>query len=263
MVVSRSIDGGQTFSPPIRIDTFNQEFAIGAIPAIGPDGVLSIVYGMINNQSGLVDHLALVISKDGGVTFSQPAIIQNVDGLPNHLSVGNFRNLTLPSYAVSPKDGAMVVVWADMQNGNAQILASRSVDGGAHWSSPARVNHDSINDGKDHFQPALAVSPNGTITCSWFDRRYDPNNRLIDVDVAQSYDDGLTFGHNLRVTKKSWNPAIDAPLPEGKKKNTFIGDYQALAADNSSVHPLWNDTQNGTSQEIHTAAVSVKLYFRR
>jgi hypothetical protein len=230
---------------------------------VGPDGILSIVYGTINNQSGLVDHIDLVISKDGGVTFSQPTIILDVDGLPNHLSVGSFRNLTLPAYAVSPKDGAMVVTWADMRNGDADILASRSIDGGAHWSSPARVNHDAVGNGEDQFQPALAVAPNGTFTCSWFDRRYDPNNRLIDVDVAQSYDDGLTFGHNLRVTKKSWNPAIDAPLPEGKKSNTFIGDYQALTVDNSTVHPLWNDTQNGKSQQIRTAAVSVKLYFRR
>jgi hypothetical protein len=107
----------------------------------------------------------------------------------------------------------------------------------------------------------LAVAPNGTFTCAWFDRRHDPNNRLIDEMIAQSYDGGLTFGHNFRVTDKSWDPAIDAPRPD--KNDTFIGDYQALAVDNHYVHPLWNDTQNGSSQEIETAVMPIQYFLRK
>jgi Neuraminidase (sialidase) len=156
----------------------------------------------------------------------------------------------------------MAVAWADMRNGDADILASSSTDGGQTWSEPVRINHDPLGNGTDHFQPAVAVAPNGTYTCAWFDRRYDLQNRLIDEEIAQSTDDGATWGRNIRVTKHSWNPAIDAPEPEGKPTNTFIGDYQALAADNRTVHPLWNDTQNGISQEIETAVLSVRIFAR-
>ena len=45
--------------------------------------------------------------------------------------------------------------------------------------------------------------------------------------------------------------------------STFIGDYQALAVDNRTIHPLWNDTQNGKSQEIHTASLGFQVFTRR
>jgi hypothetical protein len=169
----------------------------------------------------------------------------------------------LPAFAVSPKGNSMVVAWADMRNGDADLLASRSTDGGVTWSQPIRVNHDRLGNGKDQFQPVLAVAPDGIDTCAWFDRRRDPLNRFIDEEIAQSQNDGKSFGRNIRVTKKAWNPAIDAPQPEGKPGNTFIGDYQGLAVDNRTVHPLWNDTQNGLSQEIRTAVISVRVFARR
>jgi hypothetical protein len=125
------------------------------------------------------------------------------------------------------------------------------------------VNHDRIRDGKDQFQPALAVALNGTFTCSWFDRRLDPKNHGIDVFLAQSTNDGASFGHNYRITEHTWDPAIGAPHADGKAATTFIGDYQALAVSNATVHPLWNDTQNGKDQQIRSAVVSVQLLDRR
>lgn len=264
LVISRSTDGGQTFSAPQVISPFDPEFVIGAVPQVGPGGHVYVVFAAIDNKTGVTNRLEMVTSADGGQTFSAPQVIQdNVPGLPNHLTNSTFRNITMPAFVVSRKDGSLVVAWSDMRYGDADILASSSTDGGATWSAPARVNDDPRGDGKDQFQPALAVAPNGTYTCAWFDRRFDPNNHLIDEVVAQSADDGTTWGQNIRVTKHSWNPAIDAPEPEGKPTNTFIGDYQALAVDNHTVHPLWNDTQNGKSQQIRTAVVAVRVFARR
>jgi hypothetical protein len=262
IVVSRSTDGGRTFSPPVAVSRFDPEFLIGAIPAVGPDGHLHIVFASLADSSNTIDGILIATSSDQGATFDAPRLVQAVEGLPNHLENGTFRNSSMPSFAVSPADGSMVVVWADMRFGDADILASRSVDGGRTWSKPIRVNDDRRNNHKDQFQPALAVAPNGTYTCAWFDRRHDLRNRLIDEEIAQSSNKGRSFGHNIRVTRKSWNPAIGAPMPEGKKNNTFIGDYQGLAVDNRTVHPLWNDTQNGRSQEIRTAIMPVRVYFK-
>lgn len=264
LVVSHSTDGGRTFSAPVVVNPFNnQEFPLGAIPQVAPNGTVSVAYAGISNNTGLVNQLDMVQSTDGGITFSAPrAIIPKVVGLPNHLPSSNFRNLSLPSFAVSRHDGSMVVVWADERYGDADILASTSMDGGLTWSAPVRVNHDRVGDGKDQFQPVVAVAPDGIYTCAWFDRRYDPKNHFIDEEIAQSTNDGLRFGRNIRVTKQSWNPTVDAPRPEGKASNTFIGDYQALAVDNHTVHPLWNDTQNQVSQQIETAVLSEQVFMR-
>jgi hypothetical protein len=262
IVVARSTNGGHSFSKPVMVDPFTQTHsAIGAIPAVSPDGHVSVVYASVSCTSGLVGKIDIATSSDGGKSFSAPqAVASHVRPMPGHLKNGTFRNITMPAFGISPKDGAMVVAWADMRYGDADILARRSTDGGKTWSSVTRVNDDRVGNGKDQFQPALAVAPNGSFTCAWFDRRYDPENRLIDEEIAQSQNDGLSFGRNIRVTRISWDPAVDAPEPEGRSGNTFIGDYQGLAADNRTVHPLWNDTQNGRSQEIQTAVMSVRLF---
>ena len=266
IVVARSIDYGHAFGAPTTILPFdNFHGGIGAIPTVDRTGRVAVAFLAFDQVSGRsLTQMKLSLSVDRGSTFSAPRVIAtDVSGLTDHLPNSTFRNLSLPTFAVSPTDGAMVLAWADLRNGDADILAVHSTDHGKTWSSPVRVNHDTLHNGKDQFQPAVAAAPNGVITCSWFDRRYDPQNRLIDVEVAQSHDRGRTFGNNIRVTRTSWDPTIDSPHPESNPNTTFIGDYQALAVDDQSVHPLWNDTQNGTSQEIRTAVLAEQVFVRR
>ncbi|MGH2441570.1 MAG: hypothetical protein ACRDFX_00185 [Chloroflexota bacterium] len=265
IVVAHSVDYGHTFSAPVNVNLFSSHsFSIGAIPAVGPDGELHVAYLKFKDAvTRTGDQIDMVSSSNGGLTFGKPRLVTTVVALPNHLPNGTFRNLSLPTFAISPASGALVVAWSDKRFGDADILAVHSTNRGVTWSLPVRVNHDRMGDGKDQFQPAIASSANGDFTCSWFDRRFDPGDRLIDVVVAQSINQGQSFGRNIRVTQHSWNPAIDAPLPEGNPKNTFIGDYQALAVDNQAVHPLWNDTQNDSSQEIRTAVLSETVFARR
>jgi hypothetical protein len=267
LVVSHSSDGGVTWSDPVVLVPFDNDspiFALGAIPQVGPNGHVHIAYLKWNDTeadpSVAPNTMELDSSSDGGVTFGAPrTIVSRVDGLPNTLPNSTFRNLSLPSFAVSPKDGSMAIVWADQRNGDADIYASTSSNS-KQWTAPSRVNHDSLANGKDQFQPEIAVAPNGTYTCSWFDRRKDPADTLIDVYISQSADDARTFGKNFRVTTKSWDPSIDAPHPADNSTITFIGDYQGLAVDNSTVHPLWNDTQNGKSQQIRTTAIAEHVF---
>lgn len=263
IAVARSTDYGKTFSDPTVVAPFDADhFYLGAVPAVAPDGRLYIPFIAIDG-SGTSKGIAMVRSSDGGRSFTPVRVVQkDVVALPDHLPNGTFRNTTMPSFAVSPRGGALVLAWADYRNRDADIMTSTSTDRGNTWSAPVRVNHDPVGDGKDQFQPAIAAAPNGTFTCAWFDRRFDPGNRLIDEVVAQSANDGRGWGHVIRVTKHSWDPAIGAPRPEGSPRNTFIGDYQALAADNGTVHPLWNDTQNGASQEIRTASIGIQLFRR-
>lgn len=263
IVLSRSTDGGKTFSPYSTLYPFTpSQSGIGAVPVVGPSGRVSVLFSSIDCGTGKIGNLDFVTSVDFGQTFSTPkAAVQDVDALPTHLGKATFRNATLPAFAASPVDGSLVVAWSDIRHGSADIFTSRSGPKGKSWSKPVQINDDSVKSGTDQIQPALAVSPNGTFSCSWF--RYKQHSRLIDVMIAQSFDAGRTFGTSIRVTRKAWNPAIDAPEPEGKSSNTFIGDYQALTADNSTVHPVWNDTQDGSSQQIRTAVMSVGLFVRR
>ena len=266
IAVARSTDYGRTFSAPVIVYPFDEtHFALGATPVVDPAGNLYIAFWVDHQTvSGPQYSMQFVRSTDGGQTFSAPAkAASGVVTLPSQLPNRTFRTFSLPAFAASPHDGALVLAWADYRNHDADILEVHSTDHGKTWSSPVRVNHDRLRDGKDQFMPALAFAPNGVATCSWFDRRRDPNDALVDEYIAQSRDDGKTFGKNLRVTQKSWDPAIGAPLDHDAQGETFIGDYQGLAVDNNQVHPLWNDTQNGASQQIRTAMLNEQVFRRK
>jgi hypothetical protein len=263
--------------------------ALGATPVISPDGTISVVYAYLDpnrgaqeeddNSSGDVNgdvrlsgqadlascqplppdnfahtHLLVVQSKDGGATWNAPVDAATVYDIPFHFNNSCFRNFSLPAFAADPTKGTLYLSWADERNGDADILLARSTDGGTTWSAPVRVNDDPVGNGKDQFQPQVAVAPNGVVSVMFFDRRNDPNNVLIDTYLAQSTNGGQSFHPNVRVTTVSWNPSTDAPLPNPGGLITFIGDYQGLAVDNHFAHVFWNDTRTG-AQEIFTAAM--------
>ena len=71
----------------------------------------------------------------------------------------------------------------------------------------------------------------------------------MDVYLAQSFDGGLTFEPNVRVTTVSSDPTA------GSSRAGLIGEYIGLAASSSSrVHPVWTDTREG-QQDVYTSIV--------
>ncbi len=269
LAFSRSTDGGRTFSP-LRLIEGNAPFcknpvpgrpaakttcdaAQGIIPAVGPDGLLSLAFPYIDLAGHAIPtRLLLTTSADGGDTWSAPVLIATIHDIAGRFPHERYRNLSLPAFAADLRSGQLYITWADKGSGDADILFATSKDRGKTWSAPVRVNDDPIGDGANQFQPQMVVAPNGVVSISFFDTRVDPHHRLIDVYLAQSVNGGVSFLKNVRATTQSWDPAVGAPIDEYSQQ--FIGDYQGLAADSHFVHPFWNDTRTGR-QEIFTAAV--------
>ena len=270
LAFSRSTDGGATFSPVSLIEG-NAPFctnpaagrparstlcdsAQGAIPVVEPDGTPIIVFPYIDETFGgpIPTRLLAISSTDGGSTWTAPVLVATIHDIVGYFPPEKYRNLSLPAFGCDPQTGQLYLTWSDKRTGDADILFSTSKDHGQTWSAPVRVNDDPLRNGANHFQPQLAVAPDGAISISFFDTRLDSRHKLIDVYLAQSIDHGASFLHNVRVTTQNWDPAVDAPVDEYGQQ--FIGDYQGLAADNDFVHPFWNDTRTG-AQEIFTAAI--------
>jgi hypothetical protein len=266
---SRSTDGGKTFSHPRMIEgsapfcadsgssPAECDEGLGAIPVVEPDGTLAVAFINTPSSSGQSgnspdDRLLVVTSHDGGTSWNAPISISVVLPVDNYFPGEHYRNLTLPAFACDPVTGQLYIAWANLTGADSEILFSTSSDEGQSWSIPKRVNDDAIGDGAEHFQPQMAIAPDGVISMTFFDTRVDPDHRLVDVFLAQSVNDGLSFLPNERVTTQSWDPAVGAPV--NSSGSQFIGDYQGLAVDNLFVHPMWNDTRTG-QQEIFTAAL--------
>ena len=189
---------------------------------------------------------------DGAQTWEPAHVVARVDPLPNAFPRQSFRNLSLPIMAAG-RHGELYVAYSDytaatypdpdIDGLQADVKLVRSLDGGASWSGPVRVNQDATN--ADQFQPYLRVTRRGQVNVSYFDRRLDPpqppihpGNFFIDTFLSRSNDGGASW-HDTRVSHDAWDPSINPPI---SSSGEFIGDYQGLVADDCFALPFVNDT---------------------
>jgi len=255
MRVVASRDGGMSWSQPVTIVPFGTgTIDDGSLPVVAPDGTAYVFFG---TYAGRMNSLAIrfVRSEDGGRTWSQPASVAS--GLP---SPGNFvlRNadprfgsenafvgisvLSWPAVAITP-EGSIYVAWIDIPQGtcggflglaceNSDLRLAVSRNGGRSWSAPVKVT-DETNTSHQFF-PWMAAHPDGLVSISWLDKRLDPLNQNYDVFYTNTYD-GATFLPNVRV---STSTSIIGT-------NSFVGDYQGMAATADAVFPVWDDLRLG------------------
>ena len=88
-------------------------------------------------------------------------------------------------------NGNLYVTWADSSNGDADIFLAYSQDNGGSWNGPVRVNNDTTQN--DQFFPAVSVSEEGWVHVTFYDRRNDTSNTLLEYWWGVSFDHGETF----------------------------------------------------------------------
>ncbi|HLJ34725.1 MAG TPA: sialidase family protein [Ktedonobacteraceae bacterium] len=251
----RSTNNGQSFSTPHTISGPTASL----LPAItvGPKGIIHVVYADVSNRAGFALPLDVVTSSDGGQHFSIPRAIP---GIVASYFVGA-QPLHLDSFfavATDPRAGTLYVAYTTDRvitdssgnnttvEDNTDVLLSTSNDGGKTWNKPVRINDDPLSDSDSHFQPQLAVAPNGTLYASYM-TLYNANS-FIDVFLTQSGDQGAIFESSKKITSDTWNPSNGV--------NGWVGDHQGLAIGPTKVYPMWNDTR-ASHLEIYMAAVAL------
>ena len=134
IVVSKSTDGGNTWSAPVRVNpaftpggitTFSQ----GSIPQVGRHGELFIAYESAVCQTldcnQPTDHDAIIVAKstNGGLSFENTEVAVDFD-FPVNADVGrstltgeNFRINSFPQFTIDRVTDRLYVTWADDRNG--------------------------------------------------------------------------------------------------------------------------------------------------
>jgi hypothetical protein len=221
IMLSRSRDGGRTFSTPYEIsdetgDTKDSDGTVeGVVPAAGPDGEVYVAWA---GSKGLV----IDKSTDGGWTFGKDLLIANLPGGWDLPVPGLERHNGMPVTAVDISSGShrgsVYVNWIDERNGDLDVFVAASRDGGRTWAAPVRVNDD--QKGAAQMFSWLAVDPvDGSLNVVFHDRR-GQKGKLTGVTLARSTDGGKTFvNHTVPV------PAFDCCDRSG-----FFGDYNGIDA---------------------------------
>src|SRR5438105_2932851 len=130
-----SSDGGATFTAP-KLISGNVLYSQGSRPVVGPDGTLYVFWDGATRLA-TSDSTWMVKSTDGGATWSKPlAVAPLIDSSPLHDTV--VRVNSFPAAAVAP-NGDLYATWTTAISGASTAVYSKSTDGGATWSAPARV----------------------------------------------------------------------------------------------------------------------------
>jgi hypothetical protein len=272
----RSTDGGATFNSPIVIDQVcGFGFLQDSHVAVGNGNDVYVAWESYPNFYGPGRQIKIRKSTNGGASFpAPPVVVANVTPVGSGFYVqGLFRDpLDFQGLAVDttdgPKSGNVYITWQDGRNRNqtdpfgstlacpvgsppgpgycfGDILSARSLDGGATWSAPVRVNNDPITLKVDHMFPAVEVDRNGQLFTVFSDRRRDPRNFLIDTFTAKSSDAGQTW-QNHRVTDRNF-AAIHGE--DFVVNSVYMGDYLGIAADrlkqSKGVIVSWGDNSLG------------------
>jgi hypothetical protein len=240
----RSTNDGVTFGPSggTLIASGAANNVQGAFVAVGPDHTVFVFYFDQSSPQAI----RMLKSTDQGLTFGAKVTVATLATTATNGNLvlgGGFRTNAFPQAAVNPVNGNIYVVFNNRGAGadKADIFLTQSTNSGATWSAPVRVNDDSGTN--DQWQPTLAVSPDGTkLFSSWYDRRLDPANSLIDVFgvIADISDGTITFEPNFRITDTSFPVVVnqDPQIAFG-----YMGDYDQSVADQNFFYVTWGDNR--------------------
>jgi hypothetical protein len=238
ILFAKSTDGGKTWSDAVQINEFDGDCldddntTEGAVPAFGPNGEIYVAWSWgnkiwfdksLDGGKTWLDKDLVVADQPGGWTFDIPGITR-CNGLP--ILVCDLSN--------GPNRGALYVNWSDQRAGedDTDIFLSKSTDGGANWSKPARINND--KKGKQQFLSWLAIDQtNGFLYTVYYDRRAY-NDERTDVYVAVSQNGGKTF-KNRKISESPFDPT----------NLVFFGDYNNISAHDGVVRPIWTRLEKG------------------
>jgi len=290
--VAVSNDGGQTFAAPVNASPSGISISEVTQPVLNA-GSISVAW----RTSGIVvgppfttipgpeGSLQIARSTDQGKTWGTPVTITQVTGQglspTSHVVPAPSTGSTFPRLAADRRNGNVYIVYGSGNSPgpgapiggyqgadhfiapDSHVFFQRSLDGGAKWSAPKKVNNATTFPGTPTVQtrhPDVDVAPNGRVDIVWQDRRHwyqGPGERnclhthiacddarLGDTYYANSSDNGSTLSPNRRISDHAQNNDVGYDY-----RSNAYWDYgpQMAAMGNDKLLVGWMDSREGSS----------------
>lgn len=263
IVLSRSDDGGATWSAPRPISAPARSLVVAPTPVAAADGSLVVAYLDVGDDR--LDYtgahagrggdpypgpwwLVVARSTDGAETW-QEAVVDTL--VPDH----RFLQLFPPTPALAVHGSRAYVAFDDARSGDADVWLWMSDDGGARWGAPRRVNDTQQG---DQYLPALAAAPDGRLDVVYYDRRGDPNGSMNEVSLQVSANHGRTFGSRIGLSDRAFDSRIG---PGAERGMAELGSRLGVISLDGAVLGIWADTRDGNPatarQDLAVAVVAV------
>ncbi|TMD67652.1 MAG: exo-alpha-sialidase [Chloroflexi bacterium] len=237
MLLAKSVDGGLTFGPPVKVSDYYDLPACAAYQA-GKD----FGRACVPEKNATANSFFRANNyPTGAVNPTNPA--QVVVTFGSYINVhSNEANGCIPAGFFA--DGNNLYTGVKTPGAcNNDILESVSNDGGVTFTGTTTdprvlttVNQDPGQATTDQWWQFIAFTKNGKLATSYYDRQYGTDEATGFSDFSLSGTGDLVNFGTSRVTSSSMPP----PTQFG---GTFFGDYTGLTAVDNA-YPLWSDTRN-------------------
>nr|MDQ3935475.1 glycoside hydrolase [Actinomycetota bacterium] len=259
IVCETSTDGGKSFpGEPVQVsEPQNLVIGVHVFPDLKAENTFHLIWNYYVATTSPYNQMYYSRTTDAGRTWLPPVPASPpFEGLPRQFPGQEFRNLSIPIGVVAP-NGELYATWAEMREApdpatddgdglQADVVFTKSTNGGNTWSTPTVVNQDKSN--ADQFQPYIAVTPQNEIQLAYFDRRHDTpvgtgseqthaGNYYVDEYLSRSTDGGAKWT-DTRLSHDLGSPEHNAPV---STSGLFFGDYQGLVADDCFTIPFFQD----------------------
>jgi len=243
VLLTKSTDGGQTFSAPVLVGNYyelpdcaafqgGQDPFRACIPEKGT--AQNSVFRATNYPSGAVNPAN---PSQVAVTFGS-YINRDSNESDGCAPAGNSTTTGGQLYTGVKTAGAC----------NNKILLSVSNNGGATFTGSTVdprllpvVNTARRQNGTDQWWQWAGFTPRGTLVTSYYDRQYGSAEFTGNMDISVSTSRNLSSFKVSRATSASM--PLPTQFPDTQGNSLFFGDYTGLSAV-SGAHPLWMDTRN-------------------
>ena len=290
--IARSLDGGQTFGPPVQVSPPGVRTIDAPSATIDAAGNLSVTWRTV----GATGEIQFVRSTDQGQTWSAPVTVTTVTNMAragnSHVTPLASSASSFPRMAVDRQNGHLYIVYNQGPPGptapaggyqgadhfippDSHVYFQRSRDNGATWSQPRLINDTTVHPGTQIVQtrhPEVAVAPNGRVDIVWEDRRhwyqgpgertcvhthlFCDDARLGDIYYAYSTNGGSTFSADRRITDHSHNNDVGYDY---RFATYWAFGPAAVAMGNDQLLVGWMDSREGSfdtdNQDFYLAKV--------
>lgn len=257
VMLTRSTDGGQSFSPAHGLFTSTRDNS-GSIPLTAPHGRMYVIWASVADNGLSKTNPARVLirtSLDDGVHFGPVhGAGPRFTSIPRMAEPESLRNLTLPAAAVSAS-GTLYVAWSQVKHDygggsvSSDIVLTRSTNGGRSWASPQRVNDSRT---RDRFMPSLSPYSDGTVGVAYYDRRAGPRDLGL-YAARMRWRSRWSVPRNTRINAGPSPVSRILYIPPGStclSPGRFFGDYIGTAAGkNGRLYIVWADGRRGVDRQ--------------
>ncbi len=251
---------GTSWNPPVLFDAAVGATVVqGSRPAGGVGGEVLVAYYHSGSDGWLVGSFEIrtVRSSDNGATWD-PIVTAVTDSYECPFWLGPFSfyhrfwGTMFPDVEIDAKGGAYVIYTHDpvagsttSEEGDIRYITSGSPPyGSGSWSAPVTVSDDAT--GRAQGYAALKVGNGGQLHVIWEDHRTSPVVPILFPNSSNLYYD-IFYSRNTPGQGSGWFSNFRVSEASSINDFVFIGDYNDLAANNTTLFGVWTDRRHQTS----------------